>query len=63
MKKIAYYAVGVFSVLTFVACDRKPNDTQATEKKQGGPVIELREEIQAPKSDTAVIQKDSIVRK
>lgn len=63
MKKIIYYSVFGFSVLIFSACGHKSNDTRATGKKQDGPVIELKEEIQAPASDTTVIKKDSTERK
>ena len=62
MKKYACYYLIIFGILIFTACDRK-NDTQATEKKQEGPVMELKDEIQAPKSDTTVINKDSTEKK
>lgn len=61
MKKIIYSVVIVFSILTVAGCDRKTNE--ATEKKKDGPVFELKEEVQAPKSDTTVIEKDSTDRK
>lgn len=61
MKKIIYCAVSVFSVILFTACDRKPTET--TEKKKEGPVMEFKEEVQAPKSDTTVFKKNSSGRK
>ena len=60
MKKIIYSAVVVFSVLIFTACDRKPKE--ATDKKQEGPVMELKEDVPAPKSDSTVLQTDSAAR-